>query len=63
VASACAESEEFIEVGRKPFLLTMLYQIRIRQGSLQKIRGELFDRIIRSLLSREGLLAQDAQTG
>ncbi|MFN0104709.1 MAG: SUMF1/EgtB/PvdO family nonheme iron enzyme [Bryobacteraceae bacterium] len=51
-----------VRLAANPFMLTMLYQVRVDEGSLPRNRGDLFDRFIRRLLSREGLLVQDKTT-
>ncbi|MFN9266073.1 MAG: hypothetical protein ACK6DY_21625 [Acidobacteriota bacterium] len=52
-----------LRLAANPFLLTMLYQVRAAEGSLPQNRGELFDRFVNRLLSRERLLVRDGESG
>jgi len=52
-----------LRLAANPFMLTMLYQVWVFEGDLPRNRGDLFDRFVDRLLSREGLLVQDRDRG
>ncbi len=49
-----------LKLASNPFMLTMLFQVRVNEGELPRNRGDLFSRFINRLLSREGLLVHHA---
>jgi hypothetical protein len=57
------DPRSLLRLAANPFLLTMLYQVRAAEGSLPQNRGELFDRFVNRLLSRERLLVRDGESG
>lgn len=55
------EPRSLMRLASNPFLLTMLFQVRVDEGTFPQNRGELFGRFINRLLSRERLLVYDAE--
>ncbi|MBL8293215.1 MAG: SUMF1/EgtB/PvdO family nonheme iron enzyme, partial [Bryobacterales bacterium] len=55
-------TRSLLRLAENPFLLTMLYQVRVAEGRLPKNRGDLFHRFTNCLLSRERLFVEE-ETG